>query len=283
MDSRGKAIDELVGMALEEDAAFDDITTGILVPVSAAGEARIVARAHGVISGQRCAEAVFKRIDPKTRYRIEADDASAVTPGQTVSSIRGHISSILSAERTALNFLCHLSGISTLTSMFVEKVRGTGVVILDTRKTLPGLRTLQKEAVVHGGGRNHRADLASYILAKENHIAAAGGIDELVSKLGDRLAAAEIEVASIEQLRELKTNRPARIMLDNFSPEDVEAAVGEMAGWDGEKPEVEISGGVTLDNVSSYAKGGVDFISVGALTSSAASLDLSLLVFEEDR
>jgi len=154
-------------------------------------------------------------------------------------------------------------------------------VILDTRKTTPGMRLLEKEAVLHGGGKNHRKDLAGLILVKENHIAAAGGLERVVELLGARIAETEIEVSSLEELKGLRGSHPARIMLDNFAPEDAEEAMEELKGWDA-RPEIEVSGGVTLETARSYASLGVDYISVGSITVSAPALDMSLILEEVD-
>jgi nicotinate-nucleotide pyrophosphorylase (carboxylating) len=269
-------IERAVAAALAEDAADADETTRLLVPRSSRGRAEIIARAPGVISGQLCAAAVFERLGGEVRYEPAVPDSGAVAAGERVASLEGPLGMILSGERTAMNFLCHLSGIATLTSRFVARVEGTGVRMLDTRKTTPGLRYLEKMAVFHGGGNNHRADLSSYVLVKENHIAASGGLDEVIGKLGDRIGECEIEVTGIGQLRSLEESPPGRVMLDNFSPGLIRDAVAILSSWE-RRPEIEVSGGITLDNVADYAVEGVDFISTGSITASAPSLDLSLL------
>jgi nicotinate-nucleotide pyrophosphorylase (carboxylating) len=263
--------------ALAEDAASADATTRLLVPDDLEGSAVIIARAAGVISGQECAAEVFMQLGGEAVYTPLAPDASRVTPGTPVAGIRGPMRLILSGERTALNFLCHLSGIATVTAAFVEKVSGTGVTILDTRKTTPGLRLMEKRAVAHGGGANHRQDLASYILVKENHIAAAGGMQAALERLDGFLEGCEIEVRDLAELESLSASPPGRVMLDNFTPSSIREALDLVGGWE-RRPEIEVSGGITLDNVADHALDGVDFISVGSITASAASLDLSLLV-----
>ncbi len=276
MDDRERRVAETVKAAILEDAARRDATTKLLVDAGRAGDAVIRAKARGVVSGHDAAREAFRALDPAIAYSAASPDGSRVEPGAAVARIYGRVRAILSAERTALNFLQHLSGVATLAAAFAEKVAGTGAVILDTRKTTPGLRFLEKEAVVHGGGRNHRADLASMILVKDNHIAAAGGIAAAVKRLGAaRLAESEIEVGSLEELRVLRDTPPLRIMLDNFDPAGVSEAVAEIRGWP-VRPEVEVSGGVSLENAAAYAAAGVDFISVGALTSRAGVLDMSL-------
>jgi nicotinate-nucleotide pyrophosphorylase (carboxylating) len=271
-----REIELSVAAALAEDRAESDITAKILVPDSVEGMAQIIAREPGVISGQDCCEEVFRQLGGNAEYETLLPDGSRVTEGGIVARIRGAARAILSGERTALNFLCHLSGIATLTAAFVERVEGTGIIILDTRKTTPGLRDLEKRAVVHGGGMNHRRDLASYILVKENHVASAGGMKAALDLLGKHLEQCEIEVSDIEDLLELSKDPPARIMLDNFDPERTRKALGIVNSWK-RRPELEISGGITLDNIRERAVEGVDYISVGSLTSSAPSLDLSLL------
>jgi nicotinate-nucleotide pyrophosphorylase (carboxylating) len=273
----------LVKTALAEDAARKDVTTRLLVDASRVGDASIRANAAGVVSGHRAALETFKALDPSIAYSATAPDGSSIQRGAVVARIYGHVRAILSAERTALNFLQHLSGVATLAAAFVEKVSGTGVVILDTRKTTPGMRILEKAAVVHGGARNHRADLAGMILVKENHIAAAGGLAAVLTKLGtQRLGGAEIEVSSLEELRMLRETPPKRIMLDNFEPAAISEAVAEVALWT-TAPEIEVSGGVELDTVAERAMRGVDFISIGALTNRAGALDMSLSIEGVDR
>ncbi len=269
----------LVERALDEDAVREDVTTGSLVDQRLRVGALIVARAGGIVSGHRPSAAVFRAVDRAVRYTEVSPDGSRVEPEQVVATIEGPCAAILSGERTALNFLQHLSGIATMTARFVEAVAGTGTVILDTRKTMPGLRALEKEAVIHGGGRNHRFDLRDRILVKENHITAAGGLASVLAKLGKRrLGGAEIEVSTLGELRLLKPSPPGRIMLDNFTPEMTAAALAELERWEKPRPEIEVSGGVNIENIVRYAGRGVDFISVGALTASASALDLSLVV-----
>jgi len=271
-----KWLGDLVKTALAEDAARKDVTTRLLVDAARLGDAVLRAKALGVVSGHRAAQEAFKALDPSIAYSAVAGDGALVHRGAAVARVYGHVRAILSAERTALNFLQHLSGVATTTAAFVEKVKGTSVVILDTRKTTPGLRILEKAAVVHGGGRNHRSGLADMILVKDSHIAAAGGLGAVLEKLGaSNLPKAEIEVASLEELLMLKERPPRRIMLDNFDPGAVAEAVAEIKGWT-IVPEIEVSGGVTIDTVAAYARAGVDFISIGSLTSQASVLDMSL-------
>jgi len=270
-------ITEIVERALREDAAERDMTTGMLVGEEARGRAVIRARAAGTISGQRCARTVFSLLDGSIGYDAVKRDGSPVLANEVVAAIEGSLRAILAGERTALNFLQHLSGIATMARRFSLRVEGTGAVILDTRKTTPGLRTLEKEAVLHGGGSNHRKDLAGLLLVKENHIAAVGGLDGVIALLGTRIEEAEIEVTSLEELRKLRGRRPWRVMLDNFTQEGVREAMRELGEWD-RMPEIEVSGGVTIESVGSYAALGVDYISIGSITASAPALDMSLIV-----
>lgn len=280
MDERDDNLKSLITRVLNEDAVHEDVTTSLLVDTRLRALAEVVVRAGGVISGHRPAEEVFRAIDGTVSYTVISADGSRVEAGDCVARVEGTCAAILSGERSALNFLQHLSGIATMTSRFVEKVAGTGTVILDTRKTLPGLRALEKEAVVHGGGRNHRFDLRECILVKENHITAVGGVTAVLARLGaGRLREAEIEVSSLDELRLLRHLPPGRIMLDNFTPPMVASAVAEIDGWQ-VRPEIEVSGGVNLENIEHYALRGVDYISIGSLTASAPVLDLSLVVSE---
>jgi nicotinate-nucleotide pyrophosphorylase (carboxylating) len=283
LEERERWLDDLVRTALAEDAARKDATSRLLVDAARLGDAVVRSGEPGVVSGHVPAGEVFRALDPSLAYSVSAPDGARVSRGTVVARIYGHVRAILSAERTALNFLRHLSGVATLAAAFTERVRGTGVVILDTRKTTPGLRVLEKAAVVHGGARNHRANLAGMILVKENHIAAAGGLAAALAKLGSKnLPNAEIEVRSLDELRMLKETPPKRIMIDNFEPEAVCEAVAEIRGWTA-VPEIEVSGGVNLENVAAYAIPGVDFLSIGALTSSAPALDMSLDLEGVDR
>lgn len=279
MDRLRKEIERGVSAALSEDEASADATTRLLVPESMEGDAVIISKGDGVLSGQECAAEVFRQLSGEVSYESVFQDGDEVEPDSVVALIEGPLGQILSGERTALNFLCHLSGIATLTAAFVEKVSGTGVNILDTRKTTPGLRAVEKQAVAHGGGLNHRHDLASYILVKENHIAAAGGIGAALESLGDFLGGCEIEVRNLDELTALSSMPPGRVMLDNFSPAHIRSAVKLVNSWE-RRPEIEVSGGITLKNVKKHAIEGVDFISIGALTASAPSLDMSLLVYD---
>jgi nicotinate-nucleotide pyrophosphorylase (carboxylating) len=284
VEDREKSVAEIVKRALAEDAARKDVTTRCLIDSARLGDAVVRAKAPGVVSGHEAAREVFKALDDSIAYSPVASDGSSVANGAAVARMYGHVRAILAGERTALNFLQHLSGIATVTASFVERVKGMDVVILDTRKTTPGLRVLEKMAVVHGGGQNHRANLADMVLVKKNHIAAAGGLEGVLKKLGlDHLKRAEIEVTSLNELRMLRETPPKRVMFDNFAPETVREALAEVARWAAGVPEIEISGGVNLENIIQYAIPGVNFISIGSLTSQPPVLDMSLLLEGTDK
>ena len=265
---------ELIDRALAEDVGAGDVTTSALVPADARARARIVQKEAGVVAGLRVAEAVFRRVDPDLRWHAHAREGDWRERG-LVAEVAGATASILRGERVALNFLGRLSGVATLTARFVRAVDGTGARILDTRKTTPGLRALEKQAVTVGGGLNHRFGLYDAMLVKENHVAAAGGVGEATRRA---LAAArdgmrvEVECSSLAEVEEALAAGAESLLLDNFSNEDMVAAVRRVDG----RAELEASGGVTLDNVRAVAETGVDYISVGALTHSAPALDLSL-------
>lgn len=275
---------EIVAGALREDGAAKDVTTSYLEIGHREVSAAVIARTRGVIAGIDVARLVFEAVDPKVRFEARVEDGARVRSEEVIVELRGRAAGILAAERTALNFTGRLSGIATVTASFVERVAGTGIKILDTRKTTPLLRGMEKYAVRVGGGENHRFNLGDMVLVKENHLRTVGGVGALKNLLERKTPPAdvEIEVDSLEFLRELLGVRVSRVMLDNFSPADVVDAVRIIAAYRRENPgysiAVEVSGGVNLENVRSYAVPGVDYISIGALTHSAHALDLSLEV-----
>jgi nicotinate-nucleotide pyrophosphorylase (carboxylating) len=283
----------IVKYALSEDVGTGDITTLNAVPSGVHARAAIQVKAEGVLAGLDVARLTFREASPTVKFRPLARDGDAVHPGVAVAQVVGDIGGILKAERTALNFLQHLSGVATLTRRFVDQVRGTSAIILDTRKTTPGLRFLEKFAVRAGGGENHRLALWDMYLLKDNHIRAAGGITAAIERIartrqGDLLL--EVEVESLDQLEEALRPEVDRILVDNRPPEEVRRAVEAVDAWcakhsndsprrrEGARrwPEVEVSGGLTLQTVRVFAETGVDYLSVGALTHSAPALDLSL-------
>lgn len=270
----------LVADALAEDIGSGDRTTLWTVPESTAVTARIVAKASGVIAGLEIAREAFRQVDHDVRFESQVADGDAIEPGAVLISLEGPARGILTAERVALNFLQQLSGVASVTREYVRKVEGTGARILDTRKTTPLLRALEREAVRAGGGTNHRFGLFDMVLIKENHIRSAGGITEAVAAVRRRNDAGlrvEIETTSLEEVREALAAGVDRIMLDNMSVETMREALEIIQGAD-RSIETEASGGVNLETVRAIAETGVDFISVGALTHSAPALDLSLLV-----
>jgi len=282
-DVAGDEISVIIGRALAEDIGPGDITTEFTTTGAGTGEGRVTSKEPGIIAGLTVAEGVFRAVDPMTAVECSLTDGGSVSPGDVVLTVTGRAASILKAERTALNFLQRMSGIATLTGKFVREVEGTRARITDTRKTAPGLRLTDKMAVVAGGGVNHRFGLYDMVLIKDNHIAAAGGIAAAVSGcvrgLGDRSPAGDAPVIEVEtrNLREVEEavacEGVSRIMLDNFQVGDMLRAVDLIAG----RVEVEASGNVSLATVRRIAETGVDFISVGALTHSAAALDLALV------
>jgi nicotinate-nucleotide pyrophosphorylase (carboxylating) len=273
-------VDELIRVALDEDIGAGDWTTRWTVPAERRAGAEIVAKSGGVLSGLDVAVAVFRTVDPALRLSPGVGEGSPLRPGTVVLRIEGSARSILTAERVALNLLQRLSGIATLTRRFVDAVQGTGTRILDTRKTTPGMRALEKRAVLAGGGENHRFGLFDMVLIKENHIAAAGGIAaavERVRRANSQGIPVEVEVTNHIELREALKCGIDRVLLDNMAPDTLREAVEIVRGTD-PAPETEASGGVSLESVRATAECGVDYVSVGALTHSAPALDLSLLV-----
>ena len=273
-----KTIEGAVTRSLAEDVGRGDVTTLWTIPAQACAEARLLSKAEGIVAGLAVAQAVFAAIDPQPAFEATVQDGEPIHRGQVLGRVRGRARSILTAERTALNFLQRMSGIATLTRRYVEAVGGTKAIILDTRKTAPGLRLLDKWAVQLGGGQNHRKGLYDMVLIKDNHIAVAGGIAEAVRRvrMGRREREGEleieVEVKSLEELQEALELGVDRIMLDNMSLQQVREAVRIAAG----KVPLEASGGVSLETVRQIADTGVDYISVGALTHSARALDISL-------
>jgi nicotinate-nucleotide pyrophosphorylase (carboxylating) len=266
---------ELIDQALAEDVGEGDVTTELLVPPGAVGRAVLTQKAPGVLAGLRVAEAVFHRVDPSLRWHARAGEGSWNEPGTRVAEVAGTSRSILTAERVALNFLQRLSGVATLTARYVREVAGTKARILDTRKTTPGLRVLEKQAVLAGGGHNHRAGLFDAILVKENHAAMAGGVGEATRRaLGASGLPVEVECATLDELSAALEAGAPRILLDNMTNDQLREAVALTAG----RAELEASGGVSLGTVRAIAETGVDFISVGALTHSAPALDVSLIL-----
>jgi len=266
---------EIVARALAEDIGPGDITTAATVDPGTPCRAEIVAKAEGVVAGVGVAEATFHAVDPDISFEYAVHDGQRVAPGTVVARLSGDAAAILTAERTALNFLQRMSGIATLTAQYVAAVEGTPARIIDTRKTAPGLRVLDKYAVRAGGGANHRMGLFDGILIKDNHIQAAGGLGEAVERAREaahHLVKIEVEAQDLAQVEGALSAGADVIMLDNMGVEEIRRAVELIGG----RAETEVSGGVTLETVRELAECGVDYISVGALTHSAPALDLSL-------
>lgn len=266
----------LVRATLLEDLGLaGDLTTDAIVPKEHCATTVLVARQAGVIAGLDLAMLAFRLIDPEVKVNVEQADGSKVEPGEIIASVAGPARAVLTGERTALNFLCHLSGIATATASMVAAVRGHGAKIVCTRKTTPGLRALEKYAVRAGGGSNHRFGLDDAILIKDNHIAIAGGIRPAVERARTgvgHLVKIELEVDTLAQLEEALDLAPDAVLLDNMSVEDLRRAVAMVAG----RAITEASGRITLDTVAEVAAAGVNLISVGSLTHSAPILDIGL-------
>jgi nicotinate-nucleotide pyrophosphorylase (carboxylating) len=270
---------EAVQRALDEDLRSEgDITSRALIPPDMRGRGVVVLREEGVVAGLPLASMAFRLLDPRLRFQPLVSDGDRPAAPAEIAVVEGKVSSILEGERTALNFLQRLSGVATLTARFVAAAAPHGVEILDTRKTTPGLRALEKYAVRAGGGKNHRFGLYDGVLIKDNHIAAVGGTAEAVRRAREVLgpeANIEVEVQDLEELEEAIQAGADVVMLDNMGVEEVREAVRLARG----RVKLEVSGGINLENVASYASTGVDFISVGALTHSAPALDIALELY----
>lgn len=281
------SIEEIIKQALEEDLGSGDHTSIATIPASATGKSKLLIKEEGVLAGVEIARQVYRQLDPAVHFEILISDGTPVKPGDIAFYVSGSSRSILSGERLALNFMQRMSGIATATSQIVNLVAGTGVKILDTRKTTPLLRELEKRAVRLGGGKNHRMGLYDMIMIKDNHIDFAGGITQAIKavnsylnkmnpkelKIKNEKLKIEIEVRNFGELEEvLSVGDVDRIMLDNFTVPDLARAVKMIDG----RFETEASGGINFHNIREYAETGVDFISVGALTHHIQSLDMSL-------
>jgi nicotinate-nucleotide pyrophosphorylase (carboxylating) len=286
----------LVKFALSEDVGTGDVTTLNSVPSNVGARAVIMAKEPGVVSGLEIAQMCFHEVDASLKFRATTKDGQQVDAGVALAQISGSAASIMTAERTALNFMMRMCGVATITRRYVHAIDGTGAVILDTRKTTPGLRFLEKYAVQCGGGQNHRLALWDMYLVKDNHIRAAKGLTNAIDRIQRtrRDLLLEVEVESMDQLREALRPEVDRILVDNQPVDAVRIAVEEVDRWfrsnppdhprarQGHKrwPEVEVSGGLNLDTIRAYAETGVDYLSVGALTHSAPAMNLSLEIEE---
>lgn len=270
--------DRLFDLAFAEDIGDGDHTTLCCIPETAVGKSKLLVKEAGILAGVDIARKVFHKFDPELKMEVFIEDGSVVKPGDVAFTVSGKIRSLLQTERLMLNIMQRMSGIATMTHRYMEQLKGTKTRVLDTRKTTPGMRILEKEAVKIGGGTNHRIGLFDMILLKDNHVDFAGGISQAIERCHQYLEKRnlnlkiEIEVRSIDELQQvLNKGGVDRIMLDNFTPELTRKAV-EMIGG---RYETESSGGITLETIRNYAECGVDFVSVGALTHSVKGLDLS--------
>jgi nicotinate-nucleotide pyrophosphorylase (carboxylating) len=272
-------IEELIALALKEDIADGDHTTLSTIPATAKGEMQLIIKEEGVLAGVNLAGLIFHTFDPDLKMNILIQDGTEVKYGDIAFTVTGKVQSLLQTERLVLNVMQRMSGIATTTRKYVKKLEGTTTKVLDTRKTTPGMRMLEKEAVRIGGGDNHRMGLFDMILLKDNHVDFAGGITNAIARVKDYLQEKkknlpiEIEVRTLDELNEvLRIGGVDRIMLDNFNVENTRQAVELVNG----RYKLESSGGITFDTIRQYAETGVDYISVGALTHSVKSLDMSL-------
>ena len=271
------AIDDVIKRGLEEDINYIDVTTDYLIPENQISTARFVAKDNGVLAGIEVAMRVFTLIDDTVRFELFKKDGDKVSKGDIILTMKGHTVSLLKGERTALNLVQHMSGIATATNRCVELVKGTNASIADTRKTLPGLRALQKHAVVAGGGKNHRYNLSDAAMLKDNHIDAYGSLTNAVNALrakAGHMVKIEVETRSLEELEEALAVGADVIMLDNMDCATMAEAVRRTAG----SAKLEASGNITLENISEVAKTGVDIISLGALTHSVTCFDISMKI-----
>ena len=271
-------VDKLIDLAFAEDIGDGDHTTLCCIPEDAMGRSRLLIKEDGVLAGVEVAKEVFRRFDPELKVEVLMKDGTRVKKGDIAMVVSGRVRSLLQTERLMLNIMQRMSGIATTTSRYVERLKGTKTRVLDTRKTTPGLRMLEKAAVKIGGGCNHRIGLFDMILLKDNHVDFAGGISNAINRCHEYLEKnnlklkIEIEVRNFDELQQaLDCGGIDRIMLDNFTPADTKKAVDIIAG----RYETESSGGITFDTLRDYAECGVDFISVGALTHSVKGLDMS--------
>ena len=278
MYTEKELVDKLIDLSFAEDIGDGDHTTLCCIPEEARGKSRMIIKEEGILAGVKIAEEVFNRFDSTLKVEILINDGTKVKPGDVAMVVEGSVRSLLQTERLMLNIVQRMSGIATITHKYMELLKGTKAKVLDTRKTTPGMRILEKMAVKIGGGENHRIGLFDMILLKDNHVDFAGGISNAIDRCHEYLEAKnkdlkiEREVRSIDELNQvLEHGGVNRIMLDNFSVEDTRMAVDLIGG----KYEIESSGGITLDTIRSYAECGVDYISVGALTHSVKSLDIS--------
>lgn len=277
METKEQLIDDLLTLAFAEDVGDGDHTTLSTIPAEAMGRQQLIVKEEGILAGVDIARMVFKKFDPSLKMEVMIEDGTHVHPGDIAFVVEGPVRSLLQTERTMLNIMQRMSGIATMTAKYQSRLEGLKTKVLDTRKTTPGMRILEKEAVRIGGGMNHRIGLFDMILIKDNHVDFAGGIPQAVASAKKYLAEngknlkIEVEVRNTEEIRQALAAGIDRIMLDNFTPERTREAVALING----QCEIESSGGITLETLRDYGECGVDFISVGALTHSVKGLDMS--------
>lgn len=278
MKTKEQLIDQLLDLAFAEDLGDGDHTTLSTIPEDAVGKSRLIIKEDGVLAGVDIALKVFEKLDPRIKTEVFIKDGADVKKGDIVFVSEGPVRSLLIAERTMLNIMQRMSGVATMTKKYQDKLAGLHTKVLDTRKTTPGMRILEKEGVRLGGGTNHRIGLFDMILIKDNHIDFAGGIEKAIDRANEycrtngKNLKIEVEVRSLDDIRRVMAHGGVdRIMFDNFTPEETKKAVNLVGG----KYETESSGGITIDNLREYGEAGVDFISVGALTHSVKGLDMS--------
>lgn len=279
MKTKDELIDELLDLAFAEDIGDGDHTTLCCIPADEMGKQHLLVKEEGILAGVEIAKKVFHKFDPELKMTVFINDGAHVKPGDVAFVVEGRVRSLLQTERLMLNIMQRMSGIATMTAKYMDRLKGLKTKVLDTRKTTPGMRMLEKEAVRIGGGMNHRIGLFDMILLKDNHVDFAGGIANAINKANEYIKAnhkdgmkIEIEVRNFDELDEaLATGHVDRIMLDNFTPENTKMAVDIVAG----RCELESSGGITFDTLRDYGECGVDYISVGALTHSVKGLDMS--------
>ncbi|MDE6006548.1 MAG: carboxylating nicotinate-nucleotide diphosphorylase [Muribaculaceae bacterium] len=282
MKTKNELIDELLNLSFAEDVGDGDHTTLSTIPADALGHSRLIIKEKGILSGVDIARKVLEKVDPSIKMTVYMEDGSEVNPGDIVFIAEGPVRSLLIAERTMLNIMQRMSGVATMTRRYQDELEGLHTKVLDTRKTTPGMRMLEKEAVKTGGGTNHRIGLFDMILIKDNHIDFAGGIEKAIDRAlqyckdNGKDLKIEVEVRSLDDIRRVMNHGGVdRIMFDNFTPEQTKEAVKLVNG----NYETESSGGITLENLRAYGEAGVDFISVGALTHSVKGLDMSFKAF----
>lgn len=279
MKTKDELIDELLDLAFAEDIGDGDHTTLCCIPADEMGKQHLLVKEEGILAGVEIAKKVFHKFDPELKMTVFINDGAHVKPGDVAFVVEGRVRSLLQTERLMLNIMQRMSGIATMTAKYMDRLKGLKTKVLDTRKTTPGMRMLEKEAVKIGGGMNHRIGLFDMILLKDNHVDFAGGIANAINKANEYIKVnhkdgmkIEIEVRNFDELDEaLATGHVDRIMLDNFTPENTKKAVDIVAG----RCELESSGGITFDTLRDYGECGVDYISVGALTHSVKGLDMS--------